>query len=584
MILLTTIIKQWRKKMKLSKLVGERVKEAPNGAVIKSHIYMLRAGYMKQVSTGIHTLLSPAQRSVLKIENIIREEMNKIDGQEVKFPVVMPRELWEDSGRYTSIGDEMVRFKDRFSHDMLLGMTHEEAAVHAAKNTVKSYDQLPFMIYQIQTKFRDEARSRAGLIRVREFTMKDAYSFHMNQADLEEYYKKAYDAYVRIYKRMGMKKVLAIASDTGMMGGSIAHEFQLLTPAGEDTIVCCDSCDYSANIEVADGGLDKEKREIKPLQEVFTGNASSIEEICEMLKVKASQTCKAVSYAVKGDSEKSVLIFIRGDLEVNEVKVKALIGADIVPNDLKDNAVLLAGNIGPVGLKTKEINIIYDRSLKNETDLVCGANKKEYHLTGLDIARDLGNVEFADVAKVKEGMVCPKCGKGKLILSKGIEVGNIFQLGTKYTKKMNMTVHDENGNDVYPIMGCYGIGVGRCLASVLEERSDDKGLVFPFSIAPWHVYLCPIRYDDEVVKAKADALYEEMKKAGVEVVIDDRNTSAGIKFADSELMGIPLRVVVSPRSLAEDNVELSYRESGEKEMVAYKDIISKVKEVIKSNI
>ncbi len=566
--------------MKISKLVGERTKQAPNNAQLISHAYMLRAGYIKQVATGIYTLLMPAKKSILKIENIIREEMDALDGQEMLFPVVMPRELWDESGRYTSIGDEMARFQDRSNHDMVLGMTHEEAAVHACRNIVKSYDQLPCMVYQIQTKFRDEPRSRGGLIRVREFTMKDAYSFHTSQEDLEKFYQKAYDAYFRIFKRIGMKNVVAVKSDTGMMGGSVAHEFMLLTPAGEDTIVLCDNCDYKANMEVAVGELDKHPSQSKALEEVFTGDDSTIEEVCKLLNVEPYQTLKAVSYAVKGDTDKGVLVFIRGDLEVNEVKLKSVIKQDIVPNDLTDNKDIIAGYIGPKGLQLSNTTIIFDKSLEGEHNLVCGANKKGYHLANFDMTRDIDVKEFFDVAKIKEGSVCKVCGKGHLRLSRGIEIGNIFQLGTKYSAKMGMTVHDKDGNEINPIMGCYGIGVGRALASIVEESSDDKGMVLPTQIAPWQVYLCPLRYDDEKVRSQTDKLYDDMRAVGIEVILDDRQVSAGVKFADSELMGIPLRVVVSPRSLENNQTELSYRATGEKEMVDTKDIINKVLAII----
>ncbi len=570
--------------MKLSKLLGERVKQNASGATVKSHNYMLRAGYMKQISTGIYTLLTPAKKSVLKIENIIREEMNAVDGQEVLFPVVMPREMWDESGRYESIGSEMVRFKDRFNHDMLLGMTHEEAAVYTSKNIIKSYEQLPYMIYQIQTKFRDEPRSRAGLISVREFTMKDAYSFHETQEDLEKYYYRVHEAYNRIYKRIGMQNFISVCGDGGMMGGNIAHEFMLLTPSGEDSLVLCDKCDYKANMEVAKGIITKSNREAKELKEVFTGEAKTIEEVCKFLKIEENQTCKAVSYAIKGNSEKSLLVFIRGDLEVNEVKVKALLGADIVSNDLNDQEELVAGNIGPVGLDNKNFIMMFDESLQGENDLVCGANKKDYHITGLTIERDIKNIKFVDISKVKDGDICPRCG-GKLYISRGIEIGNIFQLGTKYTKSMKMNVHDRNGEDFNPIMGCYGIGVGRALASVLEEKSDDKGLVFPMTIAPWHVCLCPLKLEDEKVSETVDKLYQEMLNNKIEVLLDDRTgVSAGFKFAESELMGLPIRVVVSPRSLENNQAEVTLRETKETKMVDLDNLIVELKNIIATEI
>ena len=566
--------------MKISYLVGERTKENPADINIRSHALMVRGGFMKQVGNGIFTLTAPAKRITQKIERIIREEMDAIDGQEVLFPVVMPAELWMESGRFESIGDELVRFKDRGDRDMVLGMTHEEAAVHLARNTVSSYNQMPFMIYQIQTKFRDEPRARGGLIRVREFTMKDAYSFHTSQEDLEAYYQRVYDAYIRIFKRIGMKDFIAVKSDSGMMGGSVAHEYMLLTEIGEDTIAICPSCDYCANMEVAEGGrpaVDYGTEE--ELKEVFTGDAHDIDEVCKALGVTADHTMKAVCYAVKGNADRGVIVFIRGDLEVNEAKLKKIIKADIVPNDLKDSTELFAGNIGAVGLSVKNTEIIFDASLKGAYNLVCGANKPEFHLTGVSVARDLPNVTFADVAKVRAGDTCPKCG-APLTLRNGIEIGNIFQLGTKYTKSMDMTILDRDGKSMNPIMGCYGIGVGRAMAPVAEESNDDRGIIWPMSIAPWHVFLAALRPDDVNVRAVADSVYQELQAAGVEVLYDDRDVSPGFKFADSDLIGCPIRVVISPRNLANGEAELVMRDGSLKEFVKMEDLKARILELI----
>lgn len=570
--------------MLISKLVGERTKTAPSDAVIKSHSLMIRAGYIKLVSNGIWSLAMPAKRIAKKIENIIREEMDALEGQECTFPVVMPRELWEESGRYTSIGDEMVRFKDRFGRDMVLGMTHEEAAVQFARDAVNSYQQLPFMIYQIQTKFRDEGRPRGGLIRVREFTMKDAYSFHMTKEDLETYYERAYHAYERIFKRIGMKNFIAVKSDSGMMGGSISHEFMLLTPIGEDTIVICPKCGLSANMEVATSILnDAEKEEPLPMEEVFTGAAKEIREVTEYLgDIPTEKTIKAVCYNIRGDAERTVVAFIRGDLEVNEAKLKKVIKADIVPANLNSDE-LVAGNIGPVGLSGKNIVIVYDNSVKGTVNMVSGANKAEYHLKNVTEGRDFSVSESYDIRKVKAGEKCSVCG-GELTVQNGIEIGNIFQLGTKYTTAMGMTVLNAEGKAVNPIMGCYGIGIGRAMASVAEETADEKGLNWPMAIAPWHVYLCVIRPDDEKVREKAYALYGEMQKRGIEVLMDDRAASAGFKFADCDLMGIPLRLVVSPRAIENDSAEIKIRATGETITCPYADCIDRIKEMIDAAI
>lgn len=565
--------------MKISKLVGERTKEIPSGVVAKSHEYLLRAGYIKQVCNGVFSLLPPAYRVQAKLEKIIREEMDKIGGQEVLLPVLMPKELWEESGRYTSIGSEMFRLKDRAEHDMVLGMTHEEAAVHLVKNTIKSYDQLPFMIYQIQTKLRDEPRSRAGLIRVREFIMKDAYSFHKDKNDLENYYNKVKEAYFKIYKRMGMKNVVSVKSDSGMMGGKIADEFMLITDIGEDSLVVCDSCDYSANMEVAESILDVYESQEGQYELVNTGESKTIEDVCKLLNVKPEQTCKAVCYYLS-KSKKYVIAFIRGDLEVNEIKLRNLLKEEVVAISV-DHPKIVAGYIGPKDFKEDDIITIYDISLKGTKNLVVGANAKPYHIKNFSFIRDYTPKSFEDISKVKEGQICKKCGKGHLKTVRGIEIGNIFQLGTKYTESMNMTVHNENGEEIYPIMGCYGIGVGRCLASIVEESCDEKGIIWPIQIAPWQIYLSPLRLDDENVYKTSEEINQLLETSGYEVLYDDRNVTAGIKFADSELMGIPLRVVISPRSLQNNEIEIVVRKSGEKIMCKKDELLTIIKNLIK---
>ena len=564
--------------MKISKLLGERLKEAPAGINIKSHAYLIRAGYIKQVANGIYTLMPPAEKINLKLQQIIREEMDAIDGQEVLFPVVMPRELWDKSGRYSSIGPELLRFKDRTGHDMVLGMTHEEAAVHAAMSTIKSYDQLPFMIYQIQTKFRDEARPRAGLIRVREFTMKDAYSFHTSQEDLEEYYNRVYDAYNRIFTRMGMQNFISVKSDTGMMGGSVAHEFQLLTDIGEDSIVMCDDCKYTANMEVAKSVIDENDHVFGIKKEVYTGEAKTIEEVCNLLSIDAKHTCKAVCYATPGDENGVVIVFLRGDREVNEAKLKVLVGGEVAVSDLNGSG-LVKGNIGCLDLNLTNAKIFFDKSLQGLENFVTGANKEGYHIAGVSMTRDVKPENYVDVSKVNDGDKCPICG-APLNIRRGIEIGNIFQLGTKYTKSMGMTIHDKDGKEINPIMGCYGIGVGRCLASIAEEMSDEKGLVWPMAIAPWHIYLCPIRLDNELVKEITEKIYERLLAENFEVIYDDRDVSAGIKLKDSELIGIPVRVVISPKTLENNEVEITIRATGEKIFVPIDKLSKKLDEIV----
>lgn len=553
--------------MKLKNLVGLRFKERPADCVIDSHALMVRGGYMKYVGNGIFSEFPVLKRVTSKIENIIREEMNAIDGQEVLFPVVMPADLWQESGRYDSIGNELVRFSDRSGSKMVLGMTHEEAAVHLVKEYGQSYQQYPFMIYQIQRKFRDEARPRAGMIRVREFTMKDAYSFHTSQEDLEQYYQKCYDAYNRIFKRAGVPEVVTVASDSGMMGGSISHEYMLLNEVGEDSIVLCTECDFRSNMEAAENIVENVATgELAPLECIETPDCKTIEDVCNFLKSDVKASCKAVVYQKNAD-DSYVVAFVRGDFEVNETKLRNLVGEDIHPAEIVDGAPLVAGYIGPYGI-SEEVTYFVDLSLKGIDSLVAGANKEGYHYAGLNLERDLENVAYVDIAKVKEGGICPCCGKPALTIKRGIEVGNIFQLGTKYTKSMNMQYVDKDGVSHYPIMGCYGIGIGRLAASVCEAKHDDYGPIWPISIAPWEVHLCCLRPDDEESKKVADELYEELQKNKVEVIYDDRESiRPGQRFADADLLGVPIRVVVSPRNLKEGKIEISTRDKAVNEKV-----------------
>lgn len=567
--------------MKLEQLVGERFKEKPSDCVIESHALMMRGGYMKDVAKGIYSQFTPLKRICQKIEHIIREEMDAIDGQEVLFPVALPASLWDESGRYESVGSELLRFSDRNGTKMVLGMTHEEAAVQLVRDYAKSYNNYPFMIYQIQTKFRDEARPRAGLIRVREFTMKDAYSFHTSQEDLERYYQVCYDSYNRIFARAGIPEVVTVASDSGMMGGSLSHEYMLLTPIGEDTIAICDECDYRANMEAAESIVENEKdAENQPLTKVYTPDIHTIEEICDFLKSPLDKSCKAVVYQ-KNRTDDYVVIFIRGDLDVNETKLTNYLDEAVHPAVITAECGLNAGYIGPVNLEVAgDYTVIYDKSLEGTNNLSCGANEEEYHYTGLCMERDVPDAAYADVAKIVDSGICPKCGKKTIHISRGIEVGNIFQLGTKYTKAMNMQYLDADGNAQYPIMGCYGIGVGRLAASVCEAHHDDFGPIWPISIAPWQVHLCCLRADDSEAKECADNLYQELQKKRIEVIYDDRNVRPGVMFSDADLLGVPIRLVVSPRNMKESVVELSTRDKSVQEKVAIEDVVETVQDLI----
>jgi len=567
--------------MKLDKLVGERFKERPSDCVVDSHALMVRGGYMKYVANGIFSSYTPLKRVTRKLEQIMREEMDKIDGQEVSFPVVMPASIWQESGRYESIGKELVRFSDRSESPLVLGMTHEEAAVQLVREYGQTYAKYPFMIYQIQTKFRDEARPKSGLIRVREFTMKDAYSFHTSQEDLEQYYDKCHKAYERIFARAGIPEVVSVASDSGMMGGNVSHEFMLLTDIGEDSLVICSDCDYRANMEAA-AHINEYARYEKSeeLTEVYTPDKQTIEDVCSFLNRDAKDSCKAVVYQ-RNEDDSYVVLFLRGDLEVNETKLTNFLGCEIHPAVITENCGLCAGFIGPVGL-SGDFTILYDLSLKNGNNLVCGANKAEYHNTGLDMDRDVPNAEFHDFAKAVAGGICPKCGKHTLTVSRGVEVGNIFQLGTKYTKTMNMTYVDSDGTVKNPIMGCYGIGVGRLAAAICEVHHDDYGPIWPKNIAPWQVHLCAVRSDDEAVRAYADGLYAALESAGVEVIYDDRKASVGVMFSDADLIGAPLRVIVSPRNVKQGIVEVVSRDKTLSTTIPMQDAEAEIKKIVKS--
>ena len=566
--------------MKLDKLVGDRFKERPSDCAIDSHALMVRGGYIKYVANGIFSQYPPMKRISQKIERIIREEMDSIDGQEVLFPVVLPGTLWDESGRYQSVGSELLRFSDRNGSPMVLGMTHEEAAVQLVREYANSYTKYPFMIYQIQTKFRDEARPRGGLIRVREFTMKDAYSFHTSQEDLERYYDKCYKAYERIFARAGVPEVISVQSDSGMMGGSISHEFMLLTPVGEDSIVLCKECGYRANMEAAENIVENAKTgELEEIKLVHTPNIHTIEDICEFLHAPLESSCKAVVYQ-KNSDDAYVVVFIRGDLDINETKLTNFLGEDIHPAVITPECGLNAGYIGPYMLEG-DFTVLFDRSLEGTQNLSCGGNVEEYHYTGLNIERDCGKVEYHDFAKIAEGGICPVCGKKAITISRGIEVGNIFQLGTKYTKSMNMTYLDADGKAAHPIMGCYGIGVGRLAASVCEVHHDDYGPIWPITIAPWEVHICCVRSDDPETHAFADQLYDELQKERIEVIYDDRKATAGVMFSDADLLGVPVRVIVSPRNMKEGCCEIVTRDKKINKKVPVGETVEAVQAVLK---
>lgn len=563
--------------MRVSHLLGTRFKERPAEATLESHALLLRGGYVRQVAGGIYSLLPPAVRVVRKIETILRQEMDRIDGQEVLMPVVLPRELWEESGRYQAVGRELLRVTDRTERDLLLAMTHEEGVVHLSRNEISSHAQLPYMVYQIQTKFRDEPRSRGGLIRVREFTMKDAYSFHTSQEDLEEYYQRCYRAYERIFARAGLPEVVAVESDTGMMGGKVAHEFMLLTAGGEDTIVTSDDGKYLANQEVAVAKIEHFPSDPQPLQKVHTPGHKTIEDVAKFLGVETRQTAKAVLYETDHD-DRLVIAVIRGDREINEVKLSKVVQDTLFAarEERIAQTSIVAGYASPIGIDDPKVVVVVDDTVRESGNLVTGANEVDHHYVNFNLERDLPGVTTHDICAVAEGDGSP-VSEGKIVLKRGIEVGNIFQLGTKYTESMAMTYNDEQGQRIHPIMGCYGIGVGRLMASVMESRYDKFGPIWPLSIAPWQVHICALKPNAEGVRETAERLFSELESAGIEVIYDDTGHAPGVQFADADLLGVPFRLIVSERNLKEGQVEWKRRDGESSGKLPVAEVVENVK-------
>ncbi len=565
--------------MRLSQLIGQRIKEAPRDAQSASHVFLIRGGYCRPVSTGIYTLLPLGQRICAKIEGIIREEMNRIDGQEILMPVVLPAELWEESGRYQTVGPELLRFKDRNDKAMLLAMTHEEAVCHLARTELNSYKQLPAMLYQIQTKYRDEARPRAGLIRVREFTMKDGYSFHASQECLEAYYARCHEAYERIFRRVGLTECMAIESDSGMIGGAVSHEFMAIADCGEDTVFASPDGSYKANRECAVSPLAYAIEEPLPLEKVHTPGTKSIEDVAAFLGIEPARTGKAVFYT--DNQGKLVFVCIRGDIEVNEAKLKKILQSPQLT--FATDAEIQAAGAEPgyaslLAIDCAKVRVVVDQSFVQSPNLVVGANEADYHMRNFNFARDLDAaardlIRVADIATVREGDPCPVTGQ-PLRMLKGIEVGNIFQLGTKYSTAMSCTYLDQDGKAKPFIMGCYGIGVGRTMASVVEQNHDEYGPVWPLSIAPYQVHICALNIKQDDVRQASEKLYADLQAAGIEVLFDDRGEKAGFMFNDADLIGIPLRVVISPKTLEEGKVEFKYRRGRDKEMIGLDRIFS----------
>jgi prolyl-tRNA synthetase len=546
--------------MCLSAYPIQNLKEVPADAEVVSHRLMLRAGLIRRLAGGLYTWLPMGLRVLRKVERVIREEMNRAGALEISMPVAQPAELWVESGRWDQFGPELLRFKDRHQRDMVLGPTHEEVVTDIARRELKSYRQLPVNFYQIQTKFRDEIRPRFGVMRAREFVMKDAYSFHADPASLAEGYRKMYDAYSAIFTRLGLR-YRAVHADTGAIGGSASQEFHVLADSGEDAIVFSDADDYAANLELAAAAPPREPRPAarETMREVATPNARTIADLAKFMDMPATRLLKTL--VVEGADGGLVALFLRGDHELNALKAQKLTKV-AKPLRMADAARIAEvfgsepGFLGPVGIR---IPVIVDQSAARLADFVCGANKADAHLTGVNWGRDLPEPEVADLRNVVDGDPSPN-GPGKLSIARGIEVGHIFQLGQKYSEAMHATVQDEQGRDLFMHMGCYGIGVTRIVAAAIEQNHDERGIIWPAPLAPFDVVLVGLNWEKSAaVRERAEALYRELGEAGIEVLLDDRDARPGVKFADAELAGIPHRVVVSERGLASGRLEYRHR-------------------------
>jgi prolyl-tRNA synthetase len=560
----------------MSHLFGRTLREAPGDVELPSHRLMLRAAMIRPLGAGIYSMLPLGWRVARKIEQIIREEINAIGGQEMLMPVVHPADIWRESGRYDVVGPELTRFQDRGERDMVLAMTHEEVVTDLARQEISSYRQLPMLVYHIQTKWRDEPRSRGGLIRVREFTMKDSYSLDRDEAGLDVQYHNHWRAYERIFRRCGLAFVV-VGADTGMMGGSASHEFMALSPFGEDIVLICPQGDYAANREVATFAREAPSGEpLLPMEEVETPNATTIQTLADFLQIPLAKTAKAVFY--KGDSGRFVFAVIRGDLEVNETKLRKAAGeAGLTPAAVEEIRAIGAepGYGSPVGVR--DALVVIDESVRDTPNLVAGANKPGRHLLNTNPGRDYQADVVADIAAAEAGFLCPHCG-GAMIAERAIEVGNIFKLGTRYSRMLGAEYLDEEGQSHPIVMGSYGIGSGRVAATVVEQHHDDRGIIWPASVAPYDVSLLWIGAADEPEpRQAADRLYDELTAAGVEVLYDDRADRAGVKFADADLIGNPIRISVSPRTLAKGEAEIKLRSASEATHVPLAEVVATVR-------
>ena len=558
------------------------MKEVPSESEVPSHQLMLRAGMIRKLAAGIYSYLPFGLRAIRKVEGIIREEMNRAGAIEVLLPFVQPAELWMESHRWDEYGKELARLKDRHNRDCCLGPTHEEVITDIARREIRSYRQMPINLYQVQTKFRDEIRPRFGVMRAREFIMKDAYSFDMDEKGADLSYQKMVEAYTRIFTRCGLI-FKAVEAETGTIGGHFSHEFMVLAETGEETVVSCARCSYAANIEKADfkrieaAGPVQDKGDLKPLQKVLTPDQRTVDEVTQFLQVSSSNLVKTLIF----ETDKGcIAALIRGDHEASEKKLKAALGTDNLQlageRTVEEITRAPKGFAGPVGLS---IPLIADHDIRGMVNFVTGANEKDAHLIQVNIGRDFQISQFADLRRFALGDPCPRCG-GETKTDKGIEVGHTFKLGIKYSKSMQATFTDEQGNEKEFIMGCYGIGVGRTVAAAIEQSYDPNGAIFPMPIAPFQVLLLPVNIKNDLLRDKAEQLYQDLLKEGVEVLYDDREETPGVKFKDADLIGIPLRITLGEKNLEKGLVEIKKRKTGEVTLVKEEESIAKIKEMI----
>ena len=560
------------------------LKETPSDAEVISHQLMLRAGMIRKLAAGIYNYLPLGLRSIRKFENIVREEMNKADAIELLMPSVQPAELWQESERWSFYGKELLRFKDRKEAEFCLGPTHEEVITDLVRREIKSYRQMPVNFYQIQTKFRDEIRPRFGLMRGREFIMKDAYSFDVDSAAADDSYNKMYLAYMRIFERCGLN-FRAVEADTGSIGGSSSHEFMVLAESGEDAIVSCDSCRYAANVEKAESRtvLPTSGMDLLPLEKLATPDKKSIAEVAEFLGTTPDKAIKSLIYTSgKGDF---VISILRGDHGLNEIKLKNQLGWDDIQMAGEEDILQITGSpvgfLGPLGLK-KKVQVIADLAVQGMTNAVIGANEKDMHYINANLGRDFSVDEAADLRNVVAGDPCPRCADGKLEMWRGIEVGHVFKLGAKYSKALNASYLDAEGKEQIIFMGCYGIGIGRTVAAAIEQNHDDNGIIFPIPIAPFHCSVVALNVKDKGVLAEAEEIYFNLEKRGIDVLFDDRDERPGVKFKDNDLIGIPLRIVVGSKGLAEGKVELKDRKTGDMLLLPIDEAIAKVQQIVEA--